>query len=381
MAQLLLHVGTRKTGTSFIQQWLVDNVDQLRSAGCQYPDFLPSRNHVDMALPFTDVVTDDHRSRGLDSAEAREAERARIGAQLASRVRPDDTWIVSSEFFSDRLTTQAEIGGLIDFLSARFDSIKVVMFLRRQEAMLPSTYSQSIRAGSSRRFTWRYCEKRLAALDLQQLVHRWQVAVGSENVVAMPYLERYKSDTGAILAAFGAATGLPLDGSWRETKMKRENNSLSAESIAFLRAVNRFIPSVTDDFRSNLELRRAVIGKLATLTDPSAFVPDPELMARISDHYRAANRELVGEFGDDQVWQEWLDQEFELTGEPSPFILPPRRVAELMVALAHPNGPVAWGEPNGQPRTIRLRAQKVLRRHPELARKLRSARSRSRVRL
>jgi hypothetical protein len=128
------------------------------------------------------------------------------------------------------------------------------------------------------------------------------------------------------------------------------NASLSAEGIAFMRVVNPYLPFLRPDDRSNYTLRQAAIGKVMALTPGPNFHPGPEVLDQITEHYAAGNAALVEALGDGPEWADWLAQPIH-SGKP-PVAVPqirPERVAELMVAISEPDGPVAWGRPAGRP--------------------------------
>ena len=52
MARLVLHIGTKKTGSTLIQALLAQNRDRLSSNGWSYPDFLQKRNDDEFDLIF-----------------------------------------------------------------------------------------------------------------------------------------------------------------------------------------------------------------------------------------------------------------------------------------------------------------------------------------
>lgn len=361
MAKLVLHIGTKKTGTSFLQRYLSSNRAVLRASGWMYPDFLRNENHLSLALPFEEKVTNEHRQRSLFDAQSRARSADRWAQQLSEQVKADQRWIITSEHFSSRLQSPTEVQDAVDFLRRFFDDITVVVFFRRQEFVYPSSYSQSIKAGDVLEWGWEYCEKHLKEYDYDAMYERWRNAVGTASLHALPYFESYKRDTGAFLSQFGSASGIDFGPDWMIPKESKANRSLSAEGVVFLRAINPYVPRLNVDNSSNNRHRQIVIERVMELTEGPSFHPGPEFIDRLTHCYLGSNERLVSRLPESNLWQEWLDQSVELSKSESGDVqVSASRVAELMVALSEPTGPVAWGQPDGKPLRLRQLASERL---------------------
>lgn len=254
--------------------------------------------------------------------------------------------------FSTRLQAADEVQNAVNFLRRFFDDITVVLFVRRQEFMFPSVYSQSVKNGFSPRWSWEFCQKRLSQVDYQAMYDRWHGADGVTEVVVAPFLESDKANTTHLLDQFSSATGIEFGPGWVMPPEFHSNLSLSAEGIAFLRVVNPYIPMMRADKSSNRYQRELVIERLMELAPGPSVRPDADLVARIVEHYEPSNQALVHELVDDnspdEAWQSWLVPPQVAAPVDVPDISP-ARVAELMVALSEPHGPVAWGRVDSKP--------------------------------
>lgn len=361
MAELVLHVGTKKTGTSFLQRYLSSNLAVLRASGWMYPEFLRNENHLSLALPFEEKVTNEHRQRSLFDASSRARSADRWARQLREHVKPGQKWIITSEHFSSRLQRPEEVQDAVDFLHKFFDDITVVMFFRRQEFVYPSSYSQSIKAGDVLPWGWEYCEKHLNEYDYDSMYGRWSGSVGVEKVHALPYFESYKRDTGEFLSKFGSASGIDFGPKWVVPKESKANRSLSAEGVVFLRAINPYVPRLKADDSSNNRRRQIVIERVMELTEGPSFHPGPEFIDRLTQCYLNSNASMVSRMPDSHSWQAWLDQPVgQSNSDSGEAQMSASRVAELMVALSEPIGPVAWGQPDGRPLRLRQLASERL---------------------
>ncbi len=340
MSELVLHIGTKKTGTTVLQDYLLANVEVLKANGWKYPEFNGNRNHLNFAVPFQEKISAFHVMKGLDTPEGRQVFIDNLGTALAERVEPGDRWVMTSEFFSSRLVSHAEVQAAVDFFRTYFDKITVVVFFRRQEFILPSTYSQSVKDGDSPAWGWGYCSKRLGLFDALGTYSRWADAVGPENVIAIPYLEAFKNDALAVRIHFGDATGIEMTEEFT-VDANVANRSLTSEGIEFLRVINPSIPRLTKDRKSNLPLRSAAVARVMELTkDSPRFVPDGETLTQISEYYRASNEELVRRLGGGPEWQEWLDQSFDPAQVGSAKRLSSSRLKALLKGVKQPVGPI-----------------------------------------
>ena len=365
LSELVLHIGTKKTGTTFIQRYLNANSAKLQKQGWQYPAFVDNANHLRYAVPFQKTITKEHRQRGIVDDASRAEFIEAIDAELAAHVKPDHRWIMSSEHFSSRLQTREEVEQAVGLLRRHFDQITVVVMFRRQEFMFPSIYSQTIKDGGSAAWSWEFCEARLSELDYAAMLARWTDAVGAANIRAKPYLEARKGGD-EFLRDFGALTGISFGVDWVKPRDLAANQSLNAEGIAFMRVVNPYIPFLRADDSPNYGLRQAAITEVMKLTTGPGFRPGPEVIDKITDSYAATNADFVQSLGSTEQWREWLDQPIH-SGRP-PVDVPDisaERVAALMVQLAEPNGPVAWGRPAGRPLRLQEMAAVVGRRSLE----------------
>lgn len=344
MAELLLHIGTKKTGTTFLQRYLGANAEQLKEQGITHPSLpgaIRNVNHLEIALPFEQRNSVEHQQRSMLDEATRQAAIQRWRDTLSSAVGPDETWVMTSEHFSSRLQSPEEVQATASFLREFFDSIKVVVFLRRQEFMFASAFSQSIKDGHNPMWSWEYCEERLPHFNYQTMLARWGDAV--DVVAARPYLERYRHENDAFMEQFSAASGISFTDDWDDPPEATPNRSLSAEGIAFMRLLNPQVPRLRPDKSSNKALRAEVINKVMELTPGSSFSPDRDILDRITEYYAPANLAVVAGQPADPLWDEWLDQQQYIpdSGVPIPRLKGPRRRA-LLEGVVAPNGPLDW---------------------------------------
>ena len=187
--ELLLHIGTTKTGSTSIQNVLSRCRPALLEQGVCYPR-VPGR--VQHTLLVYAVMRPEDRVKRFRDIEHDGADGEPGAAEVFLRdfARELDDLpesvtrvIISSEFIYIHLQDPAEVRALRDVLAQWFDPIKIVVYLRRQDAHLTSLYSQMLRAGLVRapnEFQMR--ERPLHELDYAELLQRWADVFGRENI-------------------------------------------------------------------------------------------------------------------------------------------------------------------------------------------------------
>ncbi|MBP7971905.1 MAG: hypothetical protein KAZ48_03820 [Candidatus Nanopelagicales bacterium] len=334
MAEAVLHIGTKKTGTTFLQEFLRQNQVALAQAGWTYPEFLRRRNHHDLALPFADDKTSEvHRLLGFDTEEGSQELIAKLDRELTAAVQPDQRWIFSSEFLSSRLLTAGEVASMLAFLRKHFTDIRAVVYFRRQEFMVPSTYSQSIREGGIRDLNWRYVQGRMQDFDHLNLYRIWNEQLGPGNLISRPYLEAYKSAPDAVLADFFETTGIPARDDYEMPGRASANPQLSREGIAVMKSLNARFPVRKRGERPLRPQRAAIARRVAEITAGPSFGLSAELLKAMKAYFSPRNATLVTELGGGSEWTEWMDQQPPQTAEAGEDAVSNARLAEVMAQI------------------------------------------------
>ena len=149
----IVHIGIEKTGSTSLQGILRDNRLILQERGICFAEAVGSLNSRALAAAFVSQDrTDDYLIRlGLKDSK----ERAVWSEKLLDNVRREidavrlnsEVYLLSSEHLSSQLIATEEVLQLGNFLRSQFEDIQVVCYLRRQDHLAVSRFSQSLRAG------------------------------------------------------------------------------------------------------------------------------------------------------------------------------------------------------------------------------------------
>lgn len=175
---LYLHVGWSKTGTSAIQAQIQAQREDFLARGILYPQSLqwPDHSHHPFALSFQSVG-------GYKGAMQPEEALARLRTEMEASPAPDV--LLSSElspFYFDNAAFR-------QFVEAHFRRVKVLFTLRCQSELLLSLFNQLVKDPNIRYASslFTLAMRNLGRLNFYQNIKRWHEAVGSDNLIAVPY--------------------------------------------------------------------------------------------------------------------------------------------------------------------------------------------------
>lgn len=153
--EAIIHIGTPKTGSTSIQNVLNARQAQLMAQGVFFP-LSPTAKTGGMHSYLTYAVAGGKLSagdgiwEGMAPADRLAQMRAELDAELIALPPHVDRVIFSDERLSSVMHSAEQITALRDLLAPYFDRFSVVVYLRRQDLLLASQYSQMLRMGSVR---------------------------------------------------------------------------------------------------------------------------------------------------------------------------------------------------------------------------------------
>ncbi len=150
---LFLHIGTEKTGTTSVQKFFKANRELLARNGIVYPAAPGNQNHTGLAASAQDVEKRGplRKSLGIKNEADVLRFRAEMLTELAAELseRPYKTAFMSGEHCSSRLLEDAEVEWLKGELGKFFERMHIVVYIRRQDDYLLSTYSTAVKSGAT----------------------------------------------------------------------------------------------------------------------------------------------------------------------------------------------------------------------------------------
>lgn len=188
MTRVLLHIGTEKTGTTSVQNFLAQNREVLLQHQVVYP-ILGQRKDAHFEL-VNELHPLDNNGRYMEFLPPLQHPVGHLWGKLKECIErhKDKTIVLSAEHFSSRLREQG-LGYIRNFFDELNIKPEIIVFLRPQDEYIESTYSTFIKAGGTKTFSQVFDSYQNQPLryDYSQLLRLWSGYFGKENVSVIPY--------------------------------------------------------------------------------------------------------------------------------------------------------------------------------------------------
>ncbi len=245
--KLVLHIGTEKTGTTLLQNWLYANQQALSDQGVFLSDQLGKPNNRKIVAYFMRHLDDFARQRKITNLAQKEIYfegfEAKFRAEIAQARARHHTMVISSEHFHSRLSSLAEIETLAAFLTEEFDEVKVLCYFREQSSMRESLYSTGLKTATTTLLEEFDAEEdaRRYYYNFDRIATNWSEAFGVSHCDFRIY-DRAGFPEGDIRLDMLSAFFTPLDPTKMSFERVSSNESLSLLQGRMLLAINRIAP-------------------------------------------------------------------------------------------------------------------------------------------
>jgi len=240
-----LHIGTEKTGTTTIQEFLFLNKSILLRQNVFIPAFLGPRNHrwAVFLAEGDDRVDSFTKSRGLsEDKEKRLSIKSFKREELFQKTIDfsNKHWVISSEFFQSRLTTELEIRELKKILLEAFSSVNIVIYVREPIRTAIATWSTMIKAGGTIRALWEPGRFEKNNCDHKAILSRW-LNVFDKHQITVRLFDRNSFENDDLLNDFCKYARITMSPDFAIPAPS--NQSLSFKAILILSEINKSIPN------------------------------------------------------------------------------------------------------------------------------------------
>ena len=338
-SDLILHIGSGKTGTSSIQQFLAKNRVHLVEQGVLYPRTPGPTRHLRLSLSLmsdADLVRQpEWRTQG-DSSPTQF--RQNFERQLANEI---ENAALPRVLLSDEALYGCSDEGLVRLralLEGTFGERRVVVYLRRQDDHLCSRYQTVVQRGNVLRLTERLEQMRFASMyDYHGRLRTWERLIEPTHIVVRPF-DRERFFEGSLLHDFLAASGVDVRLDDLEPVGKR-NESLDAESVEFLRILNLHRVQSRGAQAGLIDNRRLVARLAQSSTGPTLTLPD-DLLDAFMAQWEESNERVAREFLGDSSGR-LFEQPRKTRNTTVEQRLDPGRVAHFVALLELPESTIA----------------------------------------
>jgi len=305
LIRLYLHIGMPKTGTSAIQNFLFSNRSALAKQGVCYP---AASLHWSQHVPIVRAMVLSRFPEAQFNPLMPEIDLRNWLDDLMKEIRAENihTIILSSEFFWSAPAMQLGAGYHEDngknftyidqviqdcrTLFSCFDSVKVIVYLRKQDDWLESFYNQQIKNGFPIPE-----EKDLLQIKnfllYGKIIGLWRNCFGADNVI----VKIFEEVSPQLLPDFCRTVSITKDPalSLVSADADAENTRLTARSTRIMRAAldKKMDRDGMELLRDVLQHTSSVIGNVRRGSRENIF--SGEFHKRIHSMYAADNRNLA----------------------------------------------------------------------------------------
>ncbi len=305
-----VHIGTEKTGTTTIQEFLYINKSIIQKQNYFFAQSIGIKNHWDLAFLGYSLNKKDSYilNNSLWNFQAIKQHKKNIFSKIKDEVKFNHKIIFSSELLQSRLTRKREIVKLYTFLKKiGFTNIKVICYIRDANEMLRSLLSEAIKWEEIDSFELKE-EKEEYKLGYKknlfhfhhicnhkQTLQWWGEVFGKENLIVRLF-DKNEFYQGDLLKDFIHSIGLEWDDEF--IIPPKQNESLDLLGIDLLRRINKFLPLFCNNARNIFrgDLHHFAIKHFTSKDSHLKFQPPKEVVQSYIDYFEESNEWVRKEF-------------------------------------------------------------------------------------
>ncbi|EPS9902423.1 coiled-coil domain-containing protein [Campylobacter coli] len=261
-----VHIGTEKTGTTSIQEFLYINKSIIQKQNYFFAQSIGIKNHWDLAFLGYSLNKKDSYilNNSLWNFQAIKQHKKNIFSKIKDEVKFNHKIIFSSELLQSRLTRKREIVKLYTFFKKiGFTNIKVICYIRDANEMLRSLLSEAIK--------W----EEIDSFELKEEKEEYKLG--------------YKKNLFHCI-------GLEWDDEF--IIPPKQNESLDLLGIDLLRRINKFLPLFCNNARNIFrgDLHHFAVKHFTSKDSHLKFQPPKEVVQSYIDYFEESNEWVRKEF-------------------------------------------------------------------------------------
>lgn len=303
----VIHIGTEKTGTTTLQEFLHVNRYTLQSNGIAYLKSPGLRNHRKIATFCMDYNPADDQVQSLELFDNKtwqdwkEKFKQQYFKELDGLHRNINTVIISSEHFHSRLGSCESVSRLLDLLSRNFSDIKILVYLRRQDEVAVSLFSTAIKRGIITSSIFPKVNKDNLYFNYEQLLSKWSGVFGHQNVCPRIF-EKKKLLNQDLISDFMKVCGIHEFANEFVIPGKK-NETLSAYTQEFMSIFNKNCICYSKEKPKQINrLRSILIEELQQIHPGTPHLPSREHALQFYSKFEQSNQKVAEDWFDGKLF-------------------------------------------------------------------------------
>lgn len=189
----ILHIGTEKTGTTILQNWLYSNKNVLSDNGVYLSDNIGKTNNRLLVNYFMSSFDGWFIANSITNNQEKDKYFENFLDEFTNEVEcasdSHDYMIITSEHFHSRLVKREDLLNLKNFLDSLFDEIIVICYFREQAAVRKSLYSTALKVESDKKFEEFHSkiDESTYYYNYLRVADNWVSCFGEENCIFKIY--------------------------------------------------------------------------------------------------------------------------------------------------------------------------------------------------
>ena len=289
---LIVHIGTPKTGTTSIQEALFKNKEVLASHGFHFLQCAGERNNRKLAVYCLDPDTQDdyYILENITSIDEKKRFNDRFYSDFIEEMNSLGSGI--------HTVLMSSVRKFCDLVSPYFAGIKVLCYLREQCDAVSSLYTSAMKVGQRLTFDSflsRYHPDN-PRFNYFEMINRWALIFGRQSIVIKKYSKKELFEGDLVRDYFHSV--YPDLVNIVEENRTYLNTSISPFGQALLLSLNHYLPKnkVIKHYRDKLPLRGRLMRAIATSFSGRGLQATEEQYKAIYDSFYQSNKDLNNKY-------------------------------------------------------------------------------------
>ncbi len=277
-----LHIGTMKTGTSSIQDFLYINKERLKQQGYLYPTSIKGHWHLNDHNPFAYAMESYIECEHISDNMHLLALRDEIILEKLDKI------IISTENIQFLLHSIESIEKLKKFLNTiGFKEIKIIVYVRNQADLFISMCSQSTKDNDIKEYisTPKQNEKFQIICNHEKTIKNWSRVFGEDNLIVRIF-DKQEFIERDLIRDFTCSIGIK----WSEDFVisNSNNKALNLIGMEILQRMNQYDIPMIENRYADVIFR--FFDKHFTSKEPDLeFMPPKDLVQAYIDEFKDGN--------------------------------------------------------------------------------------------